>query len=133
MINFFDKIEKYFNYDNSETELKPNSELECNIVNSSNFSNILDENDVFTFGKYSGLKISDVIKINPEYIIWCDINIDYIKFKPNVIKNAESNIIIKFRYKLLIQKKKKEMYFEKLYNNDTDIEIDTDIDIHEFH
>ena len=31
--------------------------------------------DEFDFGKYKGLSLSDVMDINPEYIIWCMLNI----------------------------------------------------------
>lgn len=32
--------------------------------------------DEFDFGKFKGLSLSDVMDINPDYIVWCMLNID---------------------------------------------------------
>ena len=32
--------------------------------------------DEFDFGKFKGMSLSDVMDINPDYIVWCMLNID---------------------------------------------------------
>ena len=32
--------------------------------------------DEFDFGKFKGFSLSDVMDINPDYIIWCMLNIN---------------------------------------------------------
>lgn len=35
------------------------------------FKDITNSSDTLTFGKYRGRTYEDVIKLNPEYLLWC--------------------------------------------------------------
>lgn len=38
---------------------------------------------IFTFGKYKGLYLSDIVEDNPEYVLWCLENIEWFKLSPS--------------------------------------------------
>lgn len=53
-------------------------------------SNIVqyNEGDVFTFGKYKGRSLIEILVSDPQYILWVSENINYIKFNEETIKRA---------------------------------------------
>lgn len=46
----------------------------------------------FTFGKFEGMTVSEVLKIQHSYINWCAINLDHFFIPDEVIKEIKSTI-----------------------------------------
>jgi len=46
----------------------------------------------FTFGKFSGKTIREVIKIQPDYIDWCAINLDHFYISDEIITEVKAII-----------------------------------------
>ena len=46
---------------------------------------------ILTFGKYKGLKVTDVIDSNPEYIKWAFKNVPYFKLTDEEFKKLFNN------------------------------------------
>ena len=55
-----------------------------------------DLNTEFTFGKYEGKTIRDVLEIQPKYLDWCAINLDHFYISEEVIEEIKT-IIIDFK------------------------------------
>lgn len=49
-------------------------------------------NDVFTFGKYKGSTVKDVIKIAPDYCIWCHNNISWFTLDEDLLLQCEEKV-----------------------------------------
>lgn len=43
--------------------------------------------DVFTFGKYKGRLVSDIIKENPKYVLWACQNVKFFKINADLMKD----------------------------------------------
>lgn len=48
-----------------------------------------DLNTVFTFGKYEGMSVQEVVNIQPSYIDWCAINLDHFYIDDSEIENLK--------------------------------------------
>jgi uncharacterized protein (DUF3820 family) len=46
---------------------------------------------IFTFGKYKGLKVTDLIDSNPEYVKWASKNVPYFKLTNEEFKKLYNN------------------------------------------
>lgn len=46
-----------------------------------------DIDTVFTFGKYDGMSVKEVVSIQPSYIDWCAVNLDHFYIDDSEIAN----------------------------------------------
>jgi hypothetical protein len=53
---------------------------------------IVDEKYEFTFGKYKGLSLPEVLAEDPWYIVWCSENVKTIQFKEEILKDAKLHV-----------------------------------------
>jgi hypothetical protein len=65
---------------------------------------IYDTNDVFDFGKYNGQTLISVIKSNPNYVIWCVLEVNRFFVSNDVLKALAENISKKFSTKESVEK-----------------------------
>lgn len=50
----------------------------------------LVEGDKFSFGKYKGRAVIEVLVSDPQYIIWVNNNVKHVKFNDTIISRANS-------------------------------------------
>lgn len=55
--------------------------------------------EIFTFGKYKGEKVMDIIETNPEYVLWCGRTIEWFELTVEQAKelSRQMEIITKIR------------------------------------
>lgn len=51
---------------------------------------ITDRKYVFTFGKYKGLDLEEVLEIDPQYVLYCQEKIDWFDLDHKLLDEAES-------------------------------------------
>lgn len=51
-----------------------------------------DYGDSFTFGKYRGRTIAEIIAKDPQYIVWAHNNVDFFKVKSGVLATAVETV-----------------------------------------
>ena len=66
--------------------------LKKNVGRTAKPSNItcLLESDKFPFGKYKGRSVIEILVSDPQYILWANENVDYIKFNESTISRANT-------------------------------------------
>lgn len=73
--------------------------------------------DEFDFGKYKGLSLSDVMDINPEYIVWCMMNISNNQYCSFIIADEAMQELISIYPDFLVIQDFEDMRKKHLYNN----------------
>lgn len=74
--------------------------------------------DEFDFGKFKGFSLSDVMDINPDYIIWCMLNINSKICEFVITDNAMSELKSVYPH-FMISNEFDEMRIKRLYYDDT--------------
>ncbi|WP_099147652.1 hypothetical protein [Bacteroides sp. KFT8] len=73
--------------------------------------------DEFDFGKYKGLSLSDVMDINPEYIVWCMMNISNNQYCSFIITDEAMQELISIYPDFLVIQDFEDMRKKHLYNS----------------
>lgn len=73
--------------------------------------------DEFDFGKYKGLSLSDVMDINPVYIVWCMMNISNNQYCSFIITDEAMQELISIYPDFLVIQDFEDMRKKHLYNN----------------
>ena len=84
--------------------------------------------DEFDFGKYKGLSLSDVMDINPEYIIWCMMNISNNQYCSFIITDEAMQELRSVYPEFLITLDFEDMRKKQLFNDSNDSERCDDYD-----
>ncbi len=84
--------------------------------------------DEFDFGKYKDLSLSDVMDINPEYIIWCMMNISNNQYCSFIITDEAMQELRSVYPEFLITLDFEDMRKKQLFNDSNDSERCDDYD-----